>query len=62
MPAGQLVHMLVQRAAQRHVQLLDAAADAQQRQAARDGAADQRQGGGIAGRVGLVALARGGPP
>ena len=57
--ARDLVEVLVQRAAEGDVQLLDAAADGEQRHAARHGAADQRQGGGVARRVGEVVLARG---
>ena len=57
-PARQLVHMLVQAAAQRHVELLDAAADGQERHAAGNRAADQRQRGGVAVGVGEVALPR----
>ena len=56
--ARHLLDVLVQRAAQRDVELLQAAADAQERHALRQGAADQGQGGGVAGRVGLVAFAR----
>ena len=50
-PALDLVHELVQRAAQRHVDLLQAAADREQRHAAVDRMADQRQGGGVARRI-----------
>jgi hypothetical protein len=42
-PVGQVLQPLVQRAAERHVQLLEAAADRQQRHAAGDRGADQRQ-------------------
>ena len=49
--AFDLVHELVQRAAQRHVDLLQAAADREQRHAAIDRMADQRQGGGVARRI-----------
>jgi glutamine synthetase len=48
------MHLLVQAAAEGDVQLLDAAADRQQRQAASDRLADQRQGGRVALRVMLV--------
>jgi glutamine synthetase len=57
-PARQLVHMLVQRAAQRHVELLQPAADREQRRAFSYGAADQRQRGGVPVGIGKVALPR----
>jgi len=50
-PAGHVLHLLVQRAAQGHIQFLDAAADRQHRQAARHRRADQRQRGVVAPRV-----------
>ena len=50
-PVGQVLQPLVQRAAHRDVQFLEAAADRQQRHAARHGGADQRQGGAVARRV-----------
>ena len=50
-PLGDLVHLLVQRAAERHVQLLDAAADRQHRHAARERLGDQPQRGGVAFQV-----------
>ena len=50
-PALDLVHELMQRAAQRHVDFLQAAADREQRHAAVDRMADQRQGGGVARRI-----------
>ena len=55
-PAVDLVHELVQRAAQRHVDFLQAAADREQRHAAIDRVPDQRQGGGVA--RGIVGRAR----
>jgi len=42
------VHMLIKTAAQRHIELLKAAADRQNRLCRRDGGAQQRQGGGVA--------------
>ena len=50
-PTIDLVHELVQRAAQRHVDLLQAATDREQRHAAIDRVPDQRQGGGVAGGI-----------
>ena len=50
-PAFDLVHQLMQRAAQRHVDFLQAAADREQRHAAIDRMADQRQRGGVARRI-----------
>ena len=50
-PAVHRVHLLVQRAAEGDVQLLDAAADRQDRHAARDRGADQRQRGFVGRRV-----------
>ena len=55
LPAGQLMHLLVQRAAEGDVEFLDAAADREQRQAAGQRRTDQRQGGRVARRVVLVA-------
>ena len=49
--ARQLVHVLVQRAAERDVQLLKAAADGEQRHREIERAPDQWQGRGIAGGV-----------
>ena len=46
-----LVHLLVQRAAEGDVQFLDATADRQHRHPPRDRRADQRQRGGVAGGV-----------
>ena len=57
-PARELMDMLVQRAAQGDVELLQPAADAQDRHGPGERADDQGQGGGVARRVGLVALAR----
>jgi hypothetical protein len=50
-PPFDLVHELMQRAAQRHIDFLQATADREQRHAAIDRMADQRQGGGIARRI-----------
>ena len=50
-PVRQVLQPLVQRAAQRHVQFLEAAADRQHRHAARHRGADQRQGGAVARHV-----------
>ena len=47
-----LVHLLVQAAAESHVHFLETAADAEDRNAGVDGGADQRQRGGVA--VGVV--------
>jgi len=53
------VELLMQRPAEGDVDLLDAAAEAEDRHAARDGAPDQRQQRGVAGRIGAVALGLG---
>jgi len=45
------MHLLMQRAAERDVQLLQAAADGEQRDRKVERAPDQRQGGGVAGRI-----------
>ena len=50
-PVRQVLQPLVQRAAQRHVQFLEAAADRQHRHAARHRRTDQRQGGAVARHV-----------
>ena len=49
--AFDLVHELVQRATQRHVDLLQAAADREQRHAAVEAMADQGERGGVARRI-----------
>ena len=50
-PPRQVLDALVEAAAQRHVQLLHAAADRQQRHAMLDGGTDQRQRGGVAAKI-----------
>src|SRR3990167_772487 len=64
--AGDLVHLLVQGAAEGHIDFLKAATDAEHRDACRDGLADQGQGGAIAfgivcstGRAGRAAIMMG---
>ena len=49
--ARHLFEVLVECAAQRHVQFLKATADAEHRHACRDGCAQQRNRGGVAGRI-----------
>ena len=59
--AGNLLHLLVQGAAKRHVHFLEAAADAEHRDACRHCITNQRQGSlvtmGIMGRTGLTGRA-----
>ena len=54
----QLLDVLMQGTAQRYVQLLEAAADREQRHRALEGAPDQRQGCGVAGGIAQALRAR----